>query len=517
MGEWIYKFRTPLLLTGIFLSYLLHASNGVWVDDFWDHSAVVSELIRHPWHPQHPQLGNDLPHVFFTPYSLLVAMVAKLFHLNSVEILSFFGLLNAAILFYGLNQYIASLVTPFKRATFFYSVLLILFFWGADPWNYSGFFHSNILNFSLPYPSAFATGLVFFAFAVNAKFKETREFKYVLMLSVMSAVIILTHAVAFIFLCAGLVSETFGTKSEQRWHLVALSVVLLFALICALLWPYYPFLEMLRGASDVYHPSNKGIYENVVKTIWPLFLALPFIAKDLYKKQNQQLSGTLVLLIMVYVVAWVSQKYSYGRVISYIAMLIQIMVGMKLARWDDQIFKNKCVTKIIPILLVIIFIGTSYGQLRSVFTRAMTAINSLYLGRSVLNQQTFAQYSFLQKEITQGDVVLANVKTSWIIPSFGAKVLTLSLPHAFVTNHEERIADVSQFFKEEMSNEKSLQIIKKYQPKYIFFNKAEDKNWLDITQELIALKVGQLVYDSESVALYKLDLTKLNGIKATQQ
>ena len=129
MGEWIYKFRTPLLLTGIFLSYLLHASNGVWVDDFWDHSAVVSELIRHPWHPQHPQLGNDLPHVFFTPYSLLVAMVAKLFHLNSVESLSLFGIINLSLLLYGVKIFIRTNYRKHERATFFYSVLLILYLW----------------------------------------------------------------------------------------------------------------------------------------------------------------------------------------------------------------------------------------------------------------------------------------------------------------------------------------------------------------------------------------------------
>lgn len=513
MGEWLYKFRNPILLTVIFLGYLLHASNGIWVDDFWDHSAVVSELIRNPLNPKHPQLGNDLPHVFFSPYSLFVAIVAKLCHLNSVEILSIFGLLNASILFYGLNKYIESLAVPYKTATYFYSVVLILFFWGSDPWNYSGFFHSNILNFSLPYPSAFATGMVFLAFAVNAKFKERREFKYVLLLSVMSAVILLTHAVAFIFLCAGLVSGALGTKSEERWHLVALSVVMVLALICALVWPYYPFLEMLRGASDVYHPSNKGVYENIVKTIWPLFLALPVIAKDFFKKQNQQLSVTIILLMMVYLIAWLLQKYSYGRVISYIAMMIQIMLAIKIARLDMHVFKNTTVKKIVPLIILIACVVAGYRQIQSVATRTLTAINSLYLGRPVLNQFTFAHHTFLEKEIEQGALVLANVKASWIIPSFGAKVITLSLPHAFVKDHEKRIFDVNSFFKEDTSKEERLDFLKKYQPRYVFFNKAEDKNWLEITKELISSEIGQLVYEDEIVTLYRIDISKIGSTK----
>ena len=513
MGEWLYKFRNPILLTVIFLGYLHHASNGIWVDDFWDHSAVVSELIRNPWNPKHPQLGNDLPHVFFSPYSLFVAMVAKLCHLNSVEILSLFGILNASILFYGLNKYIESLAVPNKSATFFYSTVLIMFFWGSDPWSYSGFFHSNILNFSLPYPSAFATGMVFLAFAVNAKFKERIEFKYVLLLSVMSAAILLTQAVAFIFLCAGLVSGALGTKTEERWHLVALSVVLILTLTGALVWPYYPFLEMLRGASDVYHPSNKGVYENIFTTIWPLFLALPVIAKDFFKKQNQQLSVTIILLVMVYLIAWQLQKHSYGRVISYIAMMIQILLAIKIAQLDIHVFKNTTLKKIVPFIILIACLVAGYRQIQSMATRTLTTINSLYQGRPVLNQFTFAHHTIIEKEIEQGALVLANVKASWIIPSIGAKVITLSLPHAFVQDHEERIFDVSHFFKEDTSKEERTQVLKKYQPSYVFFNKAEDKNWLVITKELIASEIGQLVYENENVALFKIDISKIGTKK----
>lgn len=513
ISEWIYKYRNMVLLVVIYLSYLLHASNGIWVDDFWDHSAVISELIRHPFHPQHPQLGNDLPHVFFTPYSLLAAMVAKLFHLSSVEILSLFGILNASILFYGLSKYIESLAVPYKSATFFYSVLLILFLWGADPWNYSGFFHSNILNFSLPYPSAFATGLVLWAFAVNAKFKKNRELKYLLILAVITTVVILTHAVAFIFLCTGLVAGTIGIKKENGWHLAAISLVMVIALICALIWPYYPFFELLRGASDVYHTSNKGVYENVLTTIWPLLLGFPFVVKEIINKNNQQLTVTIILLTMIYLMAWFLQKYSYGRVISYIAMMIQIVLAIKIAKLDTRLFKNITIKKIVPFVIMMACLVVGAGQTYSMVTRSLTALNSLYLGRSVLNQHTFAQYSFLEKEIAEGSHVLANVNASWIIPSFGAKVITLSLPHSFVSDHEERYLDVSNFFKEDASEEERTIVLKKYRPNYVLVNKVDDKNWLAIIKDLITSEIGKVVYENEKVALYKIDITKLDDTK----
>ena len=513
MGEWLYKFRNPLLLAGIFISYLLHASNGLWVDDFWDHSAVVTELIKHPWQPKHPQLGNDLPHVFFTPYSLLVAMVAKICHLTSVEALSLFGLINASLQFYGLSRYIESLNVSFKSATFFYSVLLILFFWGVDPWNYSGFFHSNILNFSLPYPSAFATGLVLLAFAFNARYQSTRQYKYLLSLFVISAIVILTHAVAFIFLCAGLVAGSFGRNKGQITHLIALSIVMLLVLICALQWPYYPFDALVRGASDVYHPSNKGVYENIVKTTWPVLLSLPFIAKELWQKENRQIAITLILLICIYILAWRLHKYSYGRVISYIAILLQIVIAIKIATWDTRLFKNKHIKNTILVLIITLFVWSAMGQLKAASSRLLTVINSLYLKRTILNQQTFGQYVFLERKIQPGDLVLANVRASWIIPSFGAKVITMALPHAFVADHINRIESVNTFYAENTSLERRKEIIQKYQPSYILFEKAKDKNWQNIVQELTTGGAIKLVEENEDTALYKTDLSKFDDAK----
>lgn len=511
MGELLYKYRSCLLLAGIFISYLLHASNGLWVDDFWDHSAVVTELIRHPWHPKHPQLGTDLPHVFFTPYSLLVAMVANGCHLSSIEALSLFGVLNASLLFYGLNRYIDSLNVQYKNTTFFYSVLMILFFWGGDPWSYSGFFHIDILNFSLPYPSSFATGLVFLAFAFNERYQATKKFKYLVFLYIVCSIVILTHAVAFIFLCVGLVAGTFHKNREQIQNLVALSVVLLFSLITALQWPYYPYWMLLRGAADIYHASNKGVYEHILNSTWPILISLPFLAKDLLQKKNRQILVALIILLSIYIVAWVTQKYSYGRVISYVAILIQIVLAIKIAKWDEQLFNDQRIKKVLPILIFILFVWVTTSQLNASASRFLSMLNSMYLNRPILNQLTFSHYSFLGQKITPDVRVLANIKSSWIIPSFGGKVITLALPHAFVKDHENRIEDVNSFYSENTTNEHRQEIIKKYQAEYIFLHKLQDKDWLNIAGQLTASKLGKLIYQDATVELYEIDLTLLDG------
>ena len=52
---------------------------------------------------------------------------------------------------------------------------------------------------------------------------------------------------------------------------------LIIALIVAMNWPYYPFIELINGASDVYHQSNVGVYKDLIKNIWPVIILAPFI------------------------------------------------------------------------------------------------------------------------------------------------------------------------------------------------------------------------------------------------
>ncbi len=503
MGEWIYKFRTPLLLTGIFLSYLLHASNGVWVDDFWDHSAVVSELIRHPWHPQHPQLGNDLPHVFFTPYSLLVAMVAKLFHLNSVESLSLFGIINLSLLLYGVKIFIRTNYRKHERATFFYSVLLILYLWGKNPWNYSGFFHSNILNFSLPYPSAFATALAFVAIALNNKFNTTRNHKYLIGVLLITLCVVLTHAVAFIFLCVGVVAGTVVHNQNLIKETVILISVLACAVCGAFLWPYYPFVELIKGEANVYHLSNKGVYDNIVLTLWPVLISIPLFVKTIIKEESRKILMSLILLTGIYVLALIVNKYSYGRIISYIVILSQIIFAQGIAELEYFFYKKKCkINENILILTTIILLLAFYPTLKASITRVMTVTNNIVHGRQILNQQTFGYLTVIKNKIEPGDLVLANARTSWMLPTFGAKVITLALPHAFVKDHHKRLSDVEEFFNPNTKEEDRLLVIEKYHPKYILIDKNQDVDWMKIVNMLDKSEKFNTLYEDEKIKFY---------------
>ena len=83
-----------LLATGVFVNQLIHIAKAQWKHDFWEHSAVVHELTKNFFHPHNPIIKGDVPHAFFTPYSLLVALFSKVTTLNSIQSLEWFAAFN---------------------------------------------------------------------------------------------------------------------------------------------------------------------------------------------------------------------------------------------------------------------------------------------------------------------------------------------------------------------------------------------------------------------------------------
>ena len=162
-ADWVSTWRFQILWFLLLLQVVSFCTQGIWVEDFWEHSAAVNAFIQNPFHPGHPQLALQAPHPFLNPYTFAVAQFARLFHIDAISALSFFGALNFCLFCYGLHAFIASLPlnntncldadiassTASNNKLTFYALLFILFLWGGKPWPYRGFFNYQIylMNF----------------------------------------------------------------------------------------------------------------------------------------------------------------------------------------------------------------------------------------------------------------------------------------------------------------------------------------------------------------------------------
>jgi hypothetical protein len=96
---------------------------------------------------------------------------------------------------------------------------------------------------------------------------------------------------------------------------------------------------------------------------------------------------------------------------------------------------------------------------------------------------TYKDYLFLPNKLKVGSIVFANLESSWLIPSFGARVIAVDHPVAFVNDLQTRQQDIVTFFDSKTSLPIRTELLKKYGAQYLLLNKKLDADWVKIDQQ----------------------------------
>jgi hypothetical protein len=505
--NWASRYRYLLLVFFLLLHVLAFSLQGIWVEDFWEHSAAVSEFMRHPLAPSHPQLDLAAPHTFLNPYTFVVALTALIFSLNSITILAFFGVFNFCLFCWGLSVFISSHCSnrddSYKVS--FYALLFILFLWGSHPWAYSGFFNYQIFLFNLPYPSTFIGGLSLLTLGLTGRSQTTLGLTEWLVLVVITTLSLLTHPLTAQFLVIGLIAQALTVQERIVIRLLKLATLCAASIALAALWPFFPFLSLLSGAGTVYDLSNLLMYFDVIDRVWPFILLSPVLAWTLYQRQYRVLLFIFFATIGVYLFGLYSHKYSYGRIISYTIIIAQIccaIVAVQLETWLDHRHPRIRLTYHALLLTLLLFLSS--GWLYTSTTRLLTAANSIWLGRPVFNHVSYKEYNALRAALQSEPNVLANLDTSWLLPSFGAKIVGVNRAFAFVKDIEQRKKDTTDFFDLNIGAQARQVIIQRYKPTHILFNKLRDQDWMQIKDELVRQNQSTTHFENHDFLLMKL-------------
>jgi len=496
--------RRYLLLSLFMLSrYAIYSTNGLWAEDFWEHSAVVRELMTHPLNPAHPQLLIDAHHAFFTPYALLVAIAGWALQADAITSLALFGLFNLALLCFGLRLFVATIDSDNKNSISFYTLLLMLFLWGNDGWQFSGFYSLKGLNSVLPYPSSFALALSFVGLALHARRLGLPSLISQIILILICASVLITHALTAVFLFTGIVCQTLATINFSKSDLLKVGVTLTSAALLTLGWPYFSMRELMTGAGDVYNFANTPMYLNVIDRIWPSFLALPVILRQALQPKSRSLGLTFLCLVLIYIGGYFSTKYSYGRSISFILLISNILLAQTIVRLEHTLCRDALAASIFKVILVFILtfcIGIGFKQITS---RFLTIVNSIYLGRTISSQILYKDILFVANFTKQNDLVLADIEPSWIIPTFGGKVIATDHPLAFVPNWYLRKWQVMEFFNPKTSHARREEIFETYHPNFLLISRSNNSNWEEILKQFTTDRLGRIVFENDKYLLIK--------------
>ncbi|MGZ8538394.1 MAG: hypothetical protein ACXWV9_09050, partial [Flavisolibacter sp.] len=140
MQYWVKRNAFLLLALLLLVFETIHIAIGYWSGDFWQHSAVVTELSKNLLHPRNPMIDADTPHAFYSPYSLLVAKFSQLTQTGPINALAFFAFFNLVFFLWSFHYFCRSIFKEQAQPIAALSLFLILFLSGTVlPW--SGFFN----------------------------------------------------------------------------------------------------------------------------------------------------------------------------------------------------------------------------------------------------------------------------------------------------------------------------------------------------------------------------------------
>ncbi|MPY64964.1 hypothetical protein FNH08_49845, partial [Streptomyces spongiae] len=306
--------------------------------DAGQHAAVVERLradLLQPAHPMAALPGAGSP--YYSPYTVVQGALARLTGLSGWETVKLAGPVNLAVLLTGIGRFVRTL-TPRPWAPVL-AVLFMTLLWGTERVLWSGYLGLMSMTTNLGYPSAFAIGLTFWAWALTGgRERGPRGWWGYAGLGVLYGLIVLVHPITAVASTTGALAIVAAWQSPWRASVVgrwALTAAV--AVAVALAWPYYDVLALPGNpAVDAVH---RGLYERMGGHLWLALLGMP----ALWARARRAAGGRwwrawrdpLVLMFaldcLVLAYGWTSGHYTYGRILGLTAVPPQFALALELA------------------------------------------------------------------------------------------------------------------------------------------------------------------------------------------
>jgi hypothetical protein len=298
-----------------------------------------------------------------------------------------------------------------------------------------------------------------------------------------------THPVAGAVCGVVLLAQTIALPSPRRWQdkwlLLCAAVVLAGAVAAA--WPLYPFFAVI-GLRESYDEANAEMYVDVWRRVWPVaILAAPCLVMPFARSVRGALVLASILLATIYLFGALTQQYGYGRVISYLAIALQMVVAHEFVNATAiRGHRGRTVYRVAVAVVLLVCVALNVPDA----VRRMAHPTNLA-----------ADYLFLRLHVGDRDVVLSDLESSYPIPSFAGRVVAHEGMMSFVPDAPARRAAVEQFFSDETSTAQRLGIAREYHVRWVLVSRAH-AHWAAVAES--SRSWGRLVYSDNKWMLFDL-------------
>ncbi|EGX56026.1 integral membrane protein [Streptomyces zinciresistens K42] len=456
--------------------------------DAGQHAAVVERLKADLLHPRHPMA--DLPGAgspYYSPYAVAQGAFALLTGLGGWEVVRLAGVLNLAVLLTGIGR-LVRVLTPRPWAPVLALGAMTLL-WGTERAWWSGYLNLMSMTGNLGYPSAFAIGLTFWAWAwtgSRARGPARGPVRYVgpsgqpgfagyAGLGALYGLILLIHPITAVAAALGAVAFVVGSQRHwsaavaARWAVAGAT-----ALVLAGAWPYFDVFALAGdGSVDAMH---RRLYERLPGQFWLALLGLPALW---LRWRRASWRDPLVLLFaldcLLVAYGWVSGRYTYGRILGLTLVPPQFALAVELAAPRPWHLACRALGWAAAVGACVGFLTVQGG---AVVPRALDPIGLEQPSR-------WPSYAWVARHVGKGEVVISDGHFApRSIPGYGPALAAPIWPDPALDERERlrRLADVRAYLAPASTRAERTAVARRYHARWLLLTR-----WKKVPEEAVVV------------------------------
>ncbi|WP_055567088.1 hypothetical protein [Streptomyces atriruber] len=459
--------------------------------DFGQHAAVIERLKENLLHPGHPMA--DLPgdgSAYYSPYAVAQGMFAKATGLAGWQVVKLAGPLNLLVLLTGIGRFVRVLTPrPWAPVLALFAMVLL---WGTRMAWWSGYLGLMSMTGNLGYPSTFAIGLTFWAWAwagTLARGVRRDPWPYA-GLGALCGAILLVHPISSVgavigvvaFAASGCAVRHGAWRRAWPWAVTALT-----AAVVASLWPYYSVFSLVGDESvDWIH---RQLYTEMPQRFWLALLGLPALWLRFRRDRRDPLVLMFALDCAVVAYGGISGHYTYGRILGLTLVPLQFALAVELAAPRAWGWRRGALAGAAALGACVGFFQIQAG---AVVPRALDPIGFDQPPR-------WPGYGWAVGHMHRGDVVLTNgYHPTRSVPGYGANLVAPAWPDASLDEdvRNRRLAAVRSYLSPESTRAERAAIVRRYEVRWLLLSsdqrvppEAVVVGWSPRTGEVLA-RVG---------------------------
>ena len=468
--------------------------------DFWEHSAAFKAWSENLWQPAHSRFAEDTASPRYMPLYFPIAAVSAAMGLDPLQAMGLAGALGMVLFIVGVPLFF----NVYFRSTAAGPIALIVLLcgWGAS-WLWSNVYQLRTLFYVVAYPSflTFSFSLVMFWLVIRAVRSSAPGLGTLALLALFAAAIFLSHPLTAVFT---LTTSLIMTLTEPP-HAVSVKFRIVSALLIGVFlagfWPYFSVWDVVFGAgggnSSPWDKLSAGLAQARLETLlgkhsfysWlpvvislgPALLGIPALIYLALRTKHLFAPMGAVLMLAVYLVNLFVAIPLGHRFILFFAFFCHVgIVAVMLELWAIRSQAPARVRAARPVVLMLLALMAAWnvGLAAAETKRFHLTASGAVLPRYALWDDFFKELRPFDQYLNSDAVVMAPALEGWSLPTIGGKIVAPLREEPLMKDVGERKQDVAEFFSLGTANERRYGLLRKYQARYVLYNKRRMHPWV---------------------------------------